>query len=200
MNKINTVIFDIGGVLLNIDHDAFPRLLGIERSQVNHVDKQAIERIAKEYEIGRIGTEEFFGMMDDIFKGKYTREKLEKAWNGIVVEENSEIIPIVDAIQARYQTAILSNTNPAHFQESCDTAAIVKNFSELYLSFQIGVAKPNPAVYQYVIRDLSADPSSLLFVDDLAENVAAAMKCGMEGIVFKDTASLYSELCLRQML
>ena len=83
--------------------------------EVNHVDKQAIERIAKEYEIGRIGTEEFFGMMDEIFKGKFTREKLENAWNAIVVEENSAIIPIVDAIQARYQTAILSNTNPSPF-------------------------------------------------------------------------------------
>ncbi len=200
VDKIKTVIFDIGGVLLNIDHDAFPRLLGIERSRVNHVDKQAIEHIAKEYEIGRIGTEKFFGMMDEIFKGKYTREKLEKAWNSIVVEENSAIIPVVDAIQARYQTAILSNTNPTHFQESCDTAAIVKKFSRLYLSFQIGAAKPDPAAYQYVIRNLSAEPSSLLFIDDLAENVAAAMKCGMEGIVFKDASGLQAELRLRQML
>src|SRR5208283_6160187 len=199
VDKIKTVIFDIGGVLLNIDHDAFPRKLGIERSRVNHVDKQAIEQIAKEYEIGRIGTEEFFGMMDEIFKGKYTSEKLENAWNAIVVEENSEIIPVVNAIQARYQTAILSNTNPAHFQESCDTAAIVKKFSKLYLSFQIGAAKPDPAAYQYVIRNLSAEPSSLLFIDDLAENVAAAMKCGMEGIIFKDVSSLFSELRLRQI-
>ena len=74
MDKITTVIFDIGGVLVNIDFDAFPRLLGIERSRANHVDEQAIERMAREYEIGRIGTEEFFGMMDEFFKGKYTRE------------------------------------------------------------------------------------------------------------------------------
>ena len=200
MDKINTVIFDIGGVLVNIDHDAFPRLLGIERSRISHVDEQAIERMAREYEIGRIGTEEFFGMMDEIFKGKYTREKLENAWNATVVKENSAIIPIVDAIQARYQTAILSNTNPTHFQESCDTAAIVKKFSRLYLSFQIGTAKPDPAAYQYVIRDLLAEPSSILFIDDLAENVTAAKKCGMEGIIFKDVSSLFSELRLRQIL
>jgi putative hydrolase of the HAD superfamily len=200
VDKIKTIIFDIGGVLVNIDFDAFPRLLGIERSRVGHVDEQAIERIAREYEIGRIGTEEFFGMMDEIFKGKYTREKLENAWNATVVEENSAIIPIVDAIQGSYQTAILSNTNPTHFQKSVDTAGMVKNFSRLYLSFRIKAAKPDSAAYQYVIRDLSAKPSSLLFIDDLAENVAAAVKCGMEGIVFKDASSLYSELRLRHLL
>ena len=200
MDKIKTVIFDIGGVLVNIDFDAFPRLLGIERSRVSHVDEQAIERLAKEYEIGHIGTEEFFGMMDEIFKGKYTREKLENAWNATVVEENSTIIPIVDAIQGSYQTAIMSNTNPMHFQKSVETAGMVKKFSRLYLSFQIRATKPDPVAYQYVIRDLSAKPSSLLFIDDLAENVAAAVKCGMEGIVFKDVSSLYSELRLRQIL
>ena len=200
MDKIKTIIFDIGGVLVNIDFDAFPRLLGIERSRVSHVDEQAIERIAREYEIGRIGTEDFFGMMDEIFRGKYTREKLENAWNATVVEENSAIIPIVDAVKGSYQTAILSNTNPMHFQKSVETAGMVKKFSRLYLSFQIRAAKPDLAAYQYVIRDLSAKPSSLLFIDDLAENVAAAVKCGMEGIVFKDASSLYSELRLRQML
>jgi putative hydrolase of the HAD superfamily len=200
VDKIKTIIFDIGGVLVNIDFDAFPRLLGIERSRVSHVDEQAIERIARDYEIGRIGTEDFFGMMDEIFRGKYTREKLENAWNATVVEENSAIIPIVDAVKGSYQTAILSNTNPMHFQKSVETAGMVKKFSRLYLSFQIRAAKPDLAAYQHVIRDLSAKPSSLLFIDDLAENVAAAVKCGMEGIVFKDASSLYSELRLRQLL
>jgi len=200
VDKIATVIFDIGGVLLNIDHDAFPRVLGINRNRVSLADEHAIEHIAREYEIGRIGTEFFFAMMDEIFKGKYTREELETAWNGIVVEENSEIIPVVDAIQARYQTAILSNTSPAHFQKSLDTAAILEKFSRLYLSFRIGAAKPDRRVYEYVIRDLSAEPSSLLFIDDLPENVAAAVKCGMNGIVFKDVSSFYSELRIRGIL
>ena len=200
MDKIKTVVFDIGGVLVNIDHSAFPRLLGIKRGRGSHVDEQAIERLAREYEIGRIGTEDFFWMMDEFFKGKYTREKLKNAWNAIVVEENSAIIPIVSAIQGSYQTAILSNTNPTHFHKSCNTAAILKKFSRFYLSFQIGAAKPDLAAYQFVIRDLSAEPSSFLFIDDIPENVAAAVKCGMDGIVFKDVSRLHSDLRLRQIL
>ena len=200
MTNITTVIFDLGRVLVNIDFEAFPRVLGIERNCTNHVDEKAIEQLAIQYETGRIGTEQFFGSMDKVFKGKYTREQLANAWNAIIQEENSTIAPIVDAIQARYQTAILSNTSPTHFQKSRDTTAIVKKFSKLYLSFQIGATKPNPAVYQYVIRDLSVEPSSLLFIDDIAENITAAQKCGIEGILFQDAHRLETEMHLRQIL
>jgi glucose-1-phosphatase len=200
MTGITTVLFDLGRVLVNIDFNAFPRVLGIERNHTNHVDEKAIEQLAIQYETGRIGTEQFFGSMDEVFKGKYTREQLVNAWNAIIQEENSAIVPIVDAIQARYQTAILSNTSPTHFQKSRDSAAIVKRFSKFYLSFQIGASKPNLAVYQYVIRDLSVEPSSLLFIDDIPENVAAAQKCGMEGIVFQGAPRLEAEMHLRQIL
>ena len=190
----------MGRVLVDIDFEAFPRELGIQRDRTNHADEKAIERMAKEYETGRIDTEQFFVSVDRVFKGKYTRMQLVHAWNAIIREENSSIIPVVNAIQAKYQTAILSNTSPSHFQKSYDTTAIIKKFSKLYLSFQIGATKPDPAVYQYVIRDLSVEPSSLLFIDDIMENVAAAKKCGMEGIVFNNVPQLQNELRLRQIL
>ena len=200
MSSISTVIFDMGRVLVNIDFDAFPRLLGLERNRPNRVDEQAIRQMARDYETGRIGTEQFFGKLDEIFRRKYTREQLLNAWNAIIQDENSAIVPIVDAVRAKYQTAILSNTSPVHFEKSFNTTAILKKFSRSYLSFQIGAAKPDPAVYLYVIRDIAAEPSSILFIDDVSENVAAAVKSGMEGIVFKDVPSLYAELRLRQIL
>jgi putative hydrolase of the HAD superfamily len=200
VDNISTVIFDIGGVLINIDPEAFPRLLGIDRNRDHHVDEKAIELTAKEYETGQIVTEEFFGKMDKIFKGNYTREELANAWNAIVQEENSTIIPIVEVLQSKYQTAILSNTNLLHFQKSIGTAPSIKKFTKSYLSYQIGASKPDPAIYQFVISDLSVAPSSVLLIDDIAENIAAALKCGMTGIVFKDVSALSSELRLRKIL
>jgi len=200
VDSISTVIFDIGGVLINIDPGAFPRLLGFDRNPLNHLDEKAIARTAKEYETGRIGTEVFFGKLDKIFNEKYTREQLANAWNAIVQEENSAIIPIVETLQSKYQTAILSNTNLLHYQKSIDTAAIVKKFPKSYLSYQIGASKPDPAIYRFVITDSAVHPSSILLIDDIGENIAAALNCGMAGIVFKDVSALYSELRLRNIL
>jgi glucose-1-phosphatase len=200
VDNISTVIFDIGGVLINIDPGAFPRLLGFDRNRNHHVDEKAIAQTAKEYEAGRIGTEDFFRKLDKIFKGNYSREQLANAWNAIVQKENSAIIPLIDAILTKYRTAILSNTNPLHYQKSIDTAAIVKKFPKSYLSYQIGASKPDPAIYQFVITDSAVHPSSILLIDDLGENIAAALNCGMTGIVFKDVSTLYSELQLRKIL
>jgi len=200
VNNITAVIFDMGRVLVDIDFEAFPRALGIEWDRRNHAAEKVIERIAMEYETGRIDTVQFFVSLEETFEGKYSRKELMNAWNAIIREENPAMIPIVEALQARYLTAVLSNTNPAHFQKSCDTTSILKKFSKFYLSFQIGATKPDPAVYQYVIRDLSVEPTSLLFIDDIAENITAAEKCGLKGIVFKSISRLQTELHLRQVL
>jgi glucose-1-phosphatase len=194
VKTISTVIFDIGGVLINIDPGAFPRLLGLDRHRPDPADEREIKRLAKEYETGRIGTDMFFGMLDAVFKGAYSREQLSAAWNAIVGKENSAIAPIVDAIQSTYQTAILSNTNLSHQQRSAETAAILQKFSKYYLSYNIGFSKPDPAIYRFVIADLSVAPASILFIDDIAENAAAALECGMQGLVFHDASRLSSEL------
>jgi len=190
----------MGRVLVDIDFDAFPRLLGIDMKHVDRTDEQAVQHLAREYELGRLETDQFFKELDRVFKGKYGREELETAWNAIIVKENSAIVPLVDAIQAMYETAVLSNTSSVHFEKSCQVAPLLQKFSRRYLSYQMGVAKPDPAVYRHVIKDLSADPASLLFIDDVVENINAAVRCGMNGIVFKDVASLNSALILRHVL
>jgi HAD superfamily hydrolase (TIGR01509 family) len=200
MNNITTVIFDMGRVLVDIDFDAFPRMLGIDRKLVDRADEQAVQHAAREYELGRLETDQFFEKVDRVFKGKYSRQQLETAWNAIIVKENSAIVPLVDAIQARYQTAVLSNTSSIHFQKSCEVAPVLQKFSKRFLSYEIKLAKPDPAIYRYVIRTLSTDPGSLLLIDDVVENINAAVQCGMNGIVFEDIASLNSALILQHVL
>jgi putative hydrolase of the HAD superfamily len=109
-------------------------------------------------------------------------------------------LPIVDAVQARCRTAVLSNTNPIHFQKSSDGTTILKKFSKRYLSFQIGAVKPDPEIYRYVVRDLSVEPSTIVLIDDVAENVKAAGQCGMVGILFENVSKLEKDLRLRRIL
>ena len=200
MKEISTVIFDLGRVLVNIDFDAFPRALGIDRKHADKTVEAAVERMAVQYETGKIGTDQFLESLEKIFLGKFSREQLLAAWNAIIEEENAAMLPIVDAVQARYQTAILSNTSPTHFIKAYDTTAIIKKFSKRYLSFQIGSMKPDPVVYNYVIRDLSAAPSSILFIDDISENITAAMKCGIQGLLYTDIPHLKADFLLKQIL
>jgi len=194
MNKFTAVLFDLGKVLIDIDFDAFPRSLGIDPIHVQQQDKAAVGRLVVRYETGRLTSAEFFKELGDFFQNRFSREQLGKAWNAIIKEENSAIVPIVDRVQARYVTAVLSNTSPTHIQKALDTTAILNKFSKRYLSFQIGAVKPDPEIFNYVLRDLSTDPSAIVLIDDIPENVKAASQCGMVGILFTDVSGLEKDL------
>ncbi len=200
MTTLSVIVFDLGRVLVDIDFNAFPSMLGIERSPANHTDESSIERIAVQYETGKITTEQFFDSLDKVLNHKFSREQLLNAWNAIIGEENSAIAPIVDAVQLRYKTAILSNTSPTHFQKALDTSPILRKFSKRYLSYEIGAIKPDLAVYRHVIENLNVDPSTILFIDDISENIIAAQQCGMVGVLFTDPLRLRRELESRIIL
>src|SRR5450759_3315552 len=200
MTTLSVIVFDLGRVLIDLDFDAFPRLLGFGRSHASPFVKSSIERLAIQYETGKITTEQFFNSLGEILHDKFRREELLNAWNAIIGEENSVIAPIVDAVQLRYKTAILSNTSPTHFHKALDTSPILRKFSKLYLSYEIGAMKPDLAVYRHVIENLNVDPSTILFIDDISENIIAAQQCGMVGVLFTDPLRLRGELESRSIL
>ncbi len=194
MTTFSVIVFDLGRVLVDLDFDAFPRHLGFDRSHASPSVKSSIERLAIQYETGKITTEQFFNSLDEILHHKFRREELLNAWNAIIGEENSAITPIVDEVQLRYRTAILSNTSPTHFQKALDTSPMLRKFSTRYLSYKIGAMKPDLAIYRHVVENLNVDPSTILFIDDISENIIAARQCGMVVILFKDPLQLRGEL------
>ena len=193
-NRISIIAFDLGRVLVNIDFDAFPRSLGIKKSDPMYADEQRIKQLAFEYEIGKVGTEKFFDLIEGIFQHKYSRSRLLEAWNAIIEDEVSGIAPIVDKLQSKYQTALLSNTNPIHFQKALETAPILGKFSRKFLSYEMGAAKPDEAAYRYMIRGLGKESPTILFIDDIDENIIAARKCGIFGIRFRAVPQLKDDL------
>lgn len=191
---LSVIVFDLGRVLVDLDFDAFPRLLGFDRSPTSPSVKLSIQQLAIQYETGKITTEQFFNSLNEILLHKFRREELLNAWNAIIGKEISAIAPIVDVVQLRYSTAILSNTSPTHFQKALDTSPTLRKFLKRYLSYEIGAMKPDLSVYRHVIENLGVDPSTILFIDDVSENIIAAQQCGMVGILFTDPLRLRREL------
>ena len=67
-------------------------------------------------------------------------------------------------------------------------------FKKIFVSFELGFLKPDLRAYSFVAEKLGVKPSDIVFVDDKEENVDAAKKAGMAGIVFKDAVQLKKEL------
>ena len=193
-SKFDAVLFDLGNVLVRIDFDAFPRALGLDPAQARPESRTAVGRLSAQYETGLLSTDEFFGRLSELLQGRFGRDELESAWNGIIGEENTEIIPIVDAVREHHSVALISNTSPIHFLRSEKTIPVLRRFSKRYLSYEVGAAKPSVAMYRHVVDDLGVDPSAIVLIDDVRENVEGAIECGLVGILFTDAPSLKREL------
>ncbi|KLO03327.1 alpha-D-glucose-1-phosphatase, partial [Morganella morganii] len=93
-----------------------------------------------------------------------------------------------------HRVVVLSNTNrlhqdywPQHYPEIAASADF------LYLSQDLGLRKPDPDIYQYVLETEEFEPQDVVFFDDVRENVDAATELGIKGVLVtdRDTVSRY---------
>ena len=200
MDRIKAVLFDMGRVLVKIDFDAFPNALGLTTSELRKPYQQAAMKLEVSYECGNITTEKFLESLSVLFQSKFTPDEIRAAYNTIIVEENREIIPLVKSVRERCRIAVLSNTSDEHWKKSLEIAPILQLFPDTFTSFEIGAMKPAPIVYETVIRTLDVDPASILFIDDVRENIDGARQAGMQGIIFTSIGQLHDDLTARGVL
>ena len=91
-------------------------------------------------------------------------------------------------------TAIVSNMGDSVHEHMVRELDWLSRFDVLVWSYQLGIAKPDPAIYRDALEKLGTQPAEMLFIDDRAENVDAAVALGMKGIIFSDVEKLRADL------
>jgi putative hydrolase of the HAD superfamily len=92
------------------------------------------------------------------------------------------------------KTAILSNMGDSVLANIERTFDWLSRFDVLVWSYQLGIAKPDSAIYHHTLRELSIDPAEALFLDDRQVNIDAAEALGMRGILFSTVDRLRADL------
>jgi putative hydrolase of the HAD superfamily len=113
-------------------------------------------------------------------------------WNTWVVDER--VLALIDRVRARYRVAMLSNATDALEAQLSERYGVADRFEVLGNSARLGVAKPAPAAFQAVLARLKLEPEEVVFVDDRAENIAAAAALGLHVIWFVDARELERQL------
>ena len=114
---------------------------------------------------------------------------------GDIFSLNEEVCALLPRLKARYRLLLGSNTTELHtLQFTRQFADILRHFDALVLSFQIGVRKPQPGFFDHCRRLAGCDAEECLFIDDLAANVAGAVACGWQGIVYQGIYDLRQRL------
>jgi len=101
---------------------------------------------------------------------------------------------LIQNLRKKYKVAALTNMGPEMFATWSRKWDFANTYDYVYYSGQYRIKKPDPKLFEVVLKDLSAKPKDTVFLDDTAENVDSAKKLGMHGIVFKDAKSAEAEL------
>jgi putative hydrolase of the HAD superfamily len=189
MANIKNIIFDLGGVLLDIDtgktNAAFAQL-GISDFK-NNYSLEKMDRVFENLETGRISEGEFYNSIKSISKTPITNSQIKDAWNALLLNFRKESLAFLETISPRYNLFLLSNTNSIHltaFSEIFKSDAGKANFNDYfvkaYYSNIVGLRKPDEEIYSFVLQDAGIKAAETLFIDDLAKNIEAAGVLGIQ--------------------
>lgn len=188
MQNIKNIIFDLGGVILNIDfkktNDAF-HLLGLEDFS-KHINQFHITDLFLQYETGQIDDIKFIDSVAMLTDKPMKKDKIVEAWNALLLDFPVERIHLLKKIKSRYRTFLLSNTNSIHLQEFQERlhneqgVYLEDLFEKAYYSHVVKLRKPDAEIFNLVLKENKLEPSETLFIDDTASNFAEAEKLGIQ--------------------
>ncbi|MDP4214420.1 MAG: HAD family phosphatase [Bacteroidota bacterium] len=190
MENISTIIFDLGGVIMDIDvkHTlkAFADL-GLKNVH-EYFGHGFAASFFSEHEAGRITDEEFVQEIKKLIDIEVPDKAVIEAWNALLLRFPPERIALLEELKNRYRLFLFSNTNAIHkekFDEIYNNSFpgnLDDLFEKAYYSHELGHRKPDLAGFELIIRENRLDPKQTLFVDDALLNVEGAIKTGLKGL------------------
>lgn len=195
MNKIEAVIFDAGGVLHENNSAVTADLvqeLGLEQETLNEIWATQVTLLSA----GKIDEAEFWRRVSE----EYGVRQVDVAENLLgrafaeALKLHDPVFQLVKELGSNgVKLAVLSNTIEPHARALTE-AGVYADFDYLFLSYDVGIRKPNPAIYQHALEVMEVRPEATVFVDDDPENVDAAEALGLKGVVFTDVEKAVNEL------
>ena len=181
--KIKNILFDLGGVILNIDYlltiNEFNKL-GVKNSEeIFSQFKQA--SFANDFETGKITENEFYQEIIKVSGVNFDFFQFKKAWNAMLLDLPERRIFLLKKLAEKYRLFLFSNTNQTHYKQFITLVESDFNtiFEKTYYSHTFGKRKPDPDSFFTILNENGLKPNETLFVDDSIQHIASAIKIGI---------------------
>lgn len=203
IENIKHIVFDLGGVLLNIDYmrteQAFTDLgisnFGALYSQLQQTD--LFDRL----ETGRIAADEFIAAMQAAAGKPIPEAEIIAAWNAMLLDFPVRRLQLLQQLRIRYDLLLLSNTNEIHeqaFNHILSVSHGIPNigvfFDKVYLSHRIGMRKPQKELFERILQENGFNPEHTLFIDDSPQHIAAAQQTGIRTIYLEKGMTIEKDI------
>ena len=194
------IYFDLGNVILNFSRSRQYRqmgdILGVSPEKISQFVEQ--DNLERQSETGQITPEEAHRLLCCAAESDCDFSALALA-DSDIFELNTSIEPlIVELARCGCRMGLLSNTSKNHWEFCLSRFPLLRDCFEHYvLSYEVGIMKPETDIYRVAIQKTGLPAGEIFYTDDLEPNVLAAKECGMDAVLFTDTAQLTRELSLR---
>ncbi len=195
MNIMKNILFDLGGVVIDINiNKTLNKLSQLLDNKVDDYKELMNKPVFKKYEIGQISSDEFLVELHKLSDFNARIEDIADAWNSMIIKVPVNRIKLIEELGDNKNLYVLSNTNELHVNHFNKMIPgydnLDKLFEKVYYSHKIGYRKPKEESFQYVINDSKIIPSETLFLDDNEDNIITAKNMGFKTYQIKDDEDL----------
>ena len=186
--SITTLIFDLGGVIVDLDWDRCVE--NFNKTGVNNMDSLISTTLQRGfilgYERGEISTDDFRAEVRNYTEAELSDQEINDAWTSLLVGVPDEKLQLLLDLKKKYRIFMLSNTNELSF-EFCKDNFFSKNgysmedyFDKSYLSYKMNMNKPDPEIFETLLKDAGLKAEECLFLDDGIHNIKTASELGFQ--------------------
>lgn len=202
-DRTEAIIFDFGGVIINIDYNA--TIKAFEALGIDNFDelfsKATQSNLFDDIETGKISPQHFINRLLTLLPEGTSPNRVVHAWNAMLMDIPKDRIELLLRLKERYKIFLLSNTNLIHIDSALRTwnattdRTIDSIFDHVYFSHEMGLRKPHVEIFETVCREQGLNPDTTLFIDDSIQHIEGAQKAGLntfhlsEGLVIQDVFS-----------
>lgn len=193
---IRCVISDLGKVVVSFDNSIFFAKMAeccpYSKEDVDNLTTTHFYLIEL-FDKGELTPHEFYRRVIETFKADIDYEKFFSIYND-VFSLDPEVLNILKKLKGRYRLVLLSNTDVMRYSFIKKRFPEILIFDDYVLSYEVGAMKPDPQIYRVALKKARAKPEECVFIDDIKENVDAAIGLGIRGIVMEPQTDLRAAL------
>lgn len=198
MNDIKVILFDLGNVLIDVDYAIAAKRIayfcGKEPEEI--IQTLSKSDITNGFEQGSFTPEAFFSSVKGLLGLNISYKRFVPIWNEVffLSVKNRCVHSLAYSLKSKYRIALLSNINMLHFEYINKHFPLFGIFDRIFLSYKMGMVKPDPNIYYQTLKELSVEPREVFYTDDREELIKSSRSVGIRGFRFTGYNQLKSDL------
>src|SRR6056297_1994298 len=195
IRSYKNIIFDLGGVIIDIDPEKAVEAFAKHVYKAHSPNGQQLYNkivngtLLMDYEKGEINDAQFRSALNERLDITLADEAFDRAFNALLLDYTQERLRLLESLKKTHNIFLLSNTCHIHFvhynqllKDKYGYSDLSALFDRMFLSFEMGLRKPDIRIFNQVIKETGINPAESVFIDDSLQNVEAARSAGLGGL------------------